>query len=100
MQGYADHDWRALGAAGAVSAIYMGKRAARFVQGRLFMHGASPDMPVTLVENASRADQRVIASTLAGLPQHAAALSGPAIILLGLAPKSAMQTVQFQETAQ
>ncbi len=99
MQGYADQDWRALAVPGAVTAVYMGKRAARFVQGRLFMHGASPDMAVTLVENASRSDQRVIATTLAGLPHQAAALSGPAIILLGLAPKAATEALQFQETA-
>jgi uroporphyrin-III C-methyltransferase len=99
MQGYADQDWRALAGPGAVTAVYMGKRAARFVQGRLFMHGASPDMAVTLVENASRPEQRIIATTLAGLPQQAAALCGPAIILLGLAPKAATETLQFQETA-
>jgi uroporphyrin-III C-methyltransferase len=39
-----------------VAAIYMGKKSARFLQGRLMMHGAAPDTPVTIVENASRAD--------------------------------------------
>ena len=100
MQGYADQDWRALAAPGAITAVYMGKRAARFVQGRLLMHGAAPDTPVTLVENASRADQQIVATSLALLPQHAARLAGPAVILLGLAPKAAETALELQEHAQ
>ncbi|MFN7002391.1 MAG: siroheme synthase CysG [Roseinatronobacter sp.] len=99
MQGYADHDWRTLATPGAITAIYMGKRAARFVQGRLLMHGASPETPVTLVENASRLDQQIVPTTLAQLPQQAATLAGPAIILLGLTPKSATQATTLQEQA-
>lgn len=100
MQGYADQDWRALAAPGAITAIYMGKRAARFVQGRLLMHGAAPDTPVTLVENASRTDQQIVATSLAQLPQRTAELAGPAVILLGLAPKAAETTLELQEQAQ
>lgn len=88
VKGYAEQDWRALARAGEVAAIYMGKRAARFLQGRLLMHGADPATPVTLVEYASRPDQRTIATTLADLPETAAALDGPAVILLGLAPRA------------
>jgi uroporphyrin-III C-methyltransferase/precorrin-2 dehydrogenase/sirohydrochlorin ferrochelatase len=100
MQGFADQDWRGLAAPGAVTAIYMGKRAARFVQGRLLMHGAAPDTPVTLVENASRPDQQIIAATLATLPHSVAPLAGPAMILLGLAPRQAHQAFLQQELAQ
>ncbi len=67
IAGYAEQDWRALARPGAVAAIYMGSRAARFLQGRLMMHGADPETPVTLVENASRPDQRVLGTTLARL---------------------------------
>ena len=89
MAGFAEQDWRSLARPGAVAAIYMGKAASRFLQGRLMMHGAAPDTPVTLVENASRADQRLHAATLATLPASAAACSGPAVILWGLAPRAA-----------
>ena len=99
MQGYADHDWHRLAAPGAITAIYMGKRAARFVQGRLLMHGASPETPVTLVENASRADQQIVPTTLAHLPKQASQLAGPAIILLGLAPNTTAQTAITLEQA-
>src|SRR6056297_26499 len=78
MKGFADHDWRALASPGEVAAIYMGKSAARFLQGRLLMHGARAATPVTIVENASRSDQRVLATTLGRLPQDLseAALTG------------------------
>jgi uroporphyrin-III C-methyltransferase/precorrin-2 dehydrogenase/sirohydrochlorin ferrochelatase len=92
VRGLAEHDWRALARPGEVAAIYMGKRAARFVQGRLLMHGADPATPVGVVENASRPDERILDTTLARLPEElaAAGLTGPAVILLGLAPRAAV----------
>ncbi len=45
VAGFADQDWRALAQPGAVAGIYMGKRAARFLQGRLMMHGAAARHP-------------------------------------------------------
>lgn len=90
MKGFAEQDWRSLAAPGEVAAIYMAKKAAHFVQGRLMMHGAAPDTPVTLVENASRADQVVLPTTLATLADTAQTLTGPAVILFGLAPRQAV----------
>lgn len=89
MAGFAEQDWRRLARKGEIAAIYMGKRSARFIQGRLMMHGADPATPVTLVENAGRADERIQAASLATLPAAAAAASGPAVILLGLSPRAA-----------
>lgn len=89
MAGFAEQDWRGLAREGEVAAIYMGKKSARFIQGRLMMHGANPATPVALVENASRPDQRILAATLATLPEAARDLSGPAVILYGLAPRAA-----------
>ncbi|WP_322867940.1 siroheme synthase CysG [Aquicoccus sp. G2-2] len=100
MQGFAEQDWRGLARRGEVTAIYMGKRAARFIQGRLLMHGADPSTPVSIVENASHPEQRIIASTLAQLAADIsrARLSGPALTLVGLAPRAA-QAVQQKEVA-
>ena len=69
----------------------MGKRAARFIQGRLLMHGADPATPVSVVENAGRPSERILATRLAALEPtlSAAAVDGPAIIFLGLAPRGA-----------
>ena len=89
MEGFAEQDWRGMAQAGQVAAVYMGKTSARFLQGRLMMHGAAGDTPVTLVENVSRPDQRIVAASLATLPEAAAALDGPAVILYGLAPRQA-----------
>lgn len=90
-KGYADHDWKALAATGEVAAIYMGKKSARFIQGRLLMHGADPSTPVTIIENVSRTDQRIIATTLVELEPTLtqANLAGPAITFYGLAPRDA-----------
>lgn len=92
MRGFADHDWAELAQTGAVAAVYMGKKAARFVQGRLLMHGADRLTPVTLIENASRADQRIVPATLETLAD-VAALNGPAVIFIGLAPREAADTL-------
>lgn len=92
VDGLAEHDWRALAGAGEVTALYMGKSAARFVQGRLLTYGADPEMPVGVVENASRPDQRIFDTSLARLPDDlaAAGLSGPVVIFLGLASRGAI----------
>jgi uroporphyrin-III C-methyltransferase len=93
MAGFAEQDWRGLARKGEVAAIYMGKKSARFIQGRLMMHGADAQTPVTLVENVSRADERVMAATLATLDTAVTSLSGPAVILFGLAPRQSAQTL-------
>ncbi|XDA96494.1 siroheme synthase CysG [Sulfitobacter sp. LCG007] len=91
-KGFADHDWKSLARPGEVAAIYMGKKSARFVQGRLLMHGADRMTPVTVIENASRPEQRVLETTLAELPSALsdAEMSGPALTLLGLNTRAAM----------
>ena len=99
--GFADHDWRALARPGEVAAIYMAKKSARFIQGRLLMHGADPATPVTVIENASRPDQRILSTTLADLEPTLtrAALTGPALMFYGLAPRQAVALTQPQEIA-
>lgn len=95
MKGFADQDWTALARPGEVAAIYMGKKSARFVQGRLIMHGALRSTPVTLVENASRPNQRILETTLDRLPTDLAEaeFTGPALTFLGLAPRQSAQAL-------
>ena len=101
-RGYANHDWLALAADGEVAAIYMGKKSARFIQGRLLMHGANPDTPGTIIENVSRPDQRIIACTLGTLEptMSDANLTGPALTFLGLAPRDAAANIPATFTQQ
>ena len=94
--GLAEHDWAALARPGSVAAIYMGKRAATFIRGRLLMHGAAPSTPVTIVENASAADERIVATSLLRLPEtleeeHCA---GAVVLMLGLLPREAVRAVR------
>jgi uroporphyrin-III C-methyltransferase/precorrin-2 dehydrogenase/sirohydrochlorin ferrochelatase len=90
MDGFAEADWSALARPGTVAAIYMGKSAARFLQGRLLMHGADPATCVGIVACAAQPDQRVVDATLADLPDTLAqaAVDGPAILFLGLASRA------------
>ena len=94
--GFAELDWHGLARPGAVAAVYMGVRAARFLQGRMMIHGASADMPVTAVENASRPSQKVVATSLGRLGEALAhhGIVGPAILFLGLAPRAALAELE------
>lgn len=99
MAGFAEQDWRGLARAGEVAAIYMGKKSARFIQGRLMMHGATRQTPVTVVANVSRADEAIVAATLATLPEAVAMADGPAVILLGLSPRAAAAALETLKEA-
>lgn len=99
MAGFAEQDWRGLARAGEVAAIYMGKKSARFIQGRLMMHGAGGQTPVTVVANVSRADEAIVAATLATLPEAVAMADGPAVILLGLSPRAAATALETLKEA-
>lgn len=101
IDGFAEHDWRELARPGSTAAVYMGVRAATFLRGRLLMHGAAADTPVTAVENASRPDQRVVATTLIDLPKAlaAAAPEGPVMILYGLEPRAAASALTEMKEA-
>ncbi|MEP3891795.1 MAG: siroheme synthase CysG [Hellea sp.] len=101
-KGFAEHDWKGLAAGGARAAIYMGVGASGFIQGRLLMHGAAGDLPVTVVENASRDSQLIVATTLERLSKDIKAhgVKGPAILLLGYAPRSIAEHSFKTEAAQ
>ena len=90
VDGFAEHDWKKLAEEGSTAAIYMGLKASQFLAGRLLMFGAKSETPVTIVENASRIDQRVIATRLGEFVEKVRSedFSGPAIIFLGLSPRT------------
>ena len=102
-KGFAEHDWSALSQPGARAAVYMGVGAARFIQGRLLLHGAARDLPISVVENASRPNEIIVSATLDNLPEKLARanIKGPAILLVGyMAKKSiALQTYHVGEAS-
>ena len=78
-------DWAALAQERQTLAIYMGVGELGMMQARLIAHGRAPSTPFALVENGSRAGQRVITGTLANLAERAVfhAVRSPALLILG-----------------
>lgn len=83
--GDADHDWRALAKPQQTLVFYMGVQGLARLRDNLLTHGRAASTPVALVENGSRPQQRVIAGTLAQLPELAAAhaVRAPALLVVG-----------------
>jgi uroporphyrin-III C-methyltransferase len=77
--------WAALADAQTTVALYMARDAAAAVAGRLIGEGRAPDTPAVAVENAGRADTRLIGASLADLPTAlaAAAPEGPVVLVIG-----------------
>ncbi len=96
VDGFAEHDWTTLARPGSVAAVYMGKRAAAFLRGRLLMRGAAPSTPITIIENASRQDKRIVSTTLLDLPDalDETRPGGPVVLMLGVLPRAAMRKGQ------
>ncbi|MBA4793813.1 MAG: uroporphyrinogen-III C-methyltransferase [Phenylobacterium sp.] len=78
-----DLDWESLARPNQTVVIYMGLSMAPEIARRLTQAGRSPATPALIVENASRADERRRTTTLAGLADAAAELSGPALLIVG-----------------
>lgn len=74
---------------------YMGGREAVKTAQRLLAQGRSPDTPVVVVENCSRANERVLRLRLNTLEQGLSQFSGPVLVIIGdaLEPR---QTVAVQ----
>jgi uroporphyrin-III C-methyltransferase / precorrin-2 dehydrogenase / sirohydrochlorin ferrochelatase len=83
-----DAMWPALAAGGHTVVIYMGTTEASAVRDRLLSAGAGPSTPVALIENGTRADERVSTGRLADLarlaaPHVARPQAGPSLIIIG-----------------
>lgn len=62
---------------------YMGGREAITTAQKLLAQGRSPDLPVIVVENCSRDNERVMHLRLAELEQGLAACKGPVLVMFG-----------------
>jgi len=78
-------DWGALLRPRQTVAIYMGLRNLEALTREFIAHGADADLPAAIVDNATRAAQRVVVGTLGTLAAKSrkAELGGPAIIIIG-----------------
>ena len=61
----------------------MGLSTAPVIAARLIAAGRPASTPVLIVERASQADERRASTTLADLPEAAAAFEGPAVLVIG-----------------
>ena len=78
-------DWAALAATGLPLVVYMGAARCAAMLGALLAGGMAADMPVAVVCNATRANERCFASTLSELAANPgdARIESPAIIIVG-----------------
>ena len=84
-KGLAQQDWSGLAGKGRTLVIYMGVKTAPQIAEKLMADGLAPDMPVAVIENGTRPEQRVLRGMLAGLPDlvEAEAVVSPALIVIG-----------------
>ena len=84
-KGLKDQDWSGLAGKGRTLVIYMGVATSEAISEKLMADGLAPDVPVAVIENASRPEMRVLRGPLAGLPSLVAAhgVKSPALIVIG-----------------
>ena len=76
-------DWQALGKGSQTLVFYMARKFAGEIAGALLAAGRAPNEPAAIVANATRADQKVIVTTLAELGQAAEKAPALSIIVVG-----------------
>jgi uroporphyrin-III C-methyltransferase len=84
-KGLSEQDWSGLAGRGRTLVIYMGLATAEAIADKLIADGLAPDMPVAVVENATRPQMRVLRAPLAGLPDLVSRhkVKSPAVIVIG-----------------
>lgn len=84
-KGLTDQDWTGLAGKGRTLVIYMGVKTAPMIAEKLMDDGLTPQVPVAVIENASRQDMRVLRGPLAELPDlvERHAVRSPALIIIG-----------------
>lgn len=84
-KGLTDQNWAGLAGKGRTLVIYMGVATAEAIAEKLMADGLAPDMPVAVIENASRPQMRVVRGALAGLGPLVARnrIKSPALIVIG-----------------
>ncbi|NNC71848.1 MAG: uroporphyrinogen-III C-methyltransferase [Sphingomonadaceae bacterium] len=84
-KGLSDQNWAGLAGKGRTLVIYMGVATAPDIAEKLIADGVSPDMPVAIVERATRPDARAMRSLLADLGDLVARehVESPAVIIVG-----------------
>jgi uroporphyrin-III C-methyltransferase len=84
-KGLSEQNWAGLAGVGRTLVIYMGVATAEAIADKLIADGLAPEMPVAVIENASRPAMRVLRAPLAGLGALVASerVKSPAVIVVG-----------------
>ena len=84
-KGLTEQDWSGLAGKGRTLVIYMGVATAEQIAEKLIADGLAPDMPVAVIENATRPDMRVLRGLVAGLADlvNGQRVKSPALIVIG-----------------
>ncbi len=84
-KGLAEQDWAGLAGKGRTLVIYMGVKTAPQIAEKLMADGLAPDMPLAVIENAARANMRMLRGPLAALPElvERERVKSPALIIIG-----------------
>ena len=81
--GARDLDWPLLAKDKQTLVFYMGLSSCATIREQLLTHGKGGDTPVALIERGTQPSQRVIRGTLDQLPELAAGVESPALIMVG-----------------
>ena len=84
-KGLSDQNWAGLAGVGRTLVIYMGVASADAIAAKLIADGLAADMPIAVIENASRPEMRVLRAPLAGLAALVVGqrVKSPALIVIG-----------------
>ncbi len=84
-KGLTDQDWSGLAGNGRTLVIFMGVATAPQIAEKLMADGLAPDVPVAVIENATRDSMRVLRGPLAALPElvERERVKSPALIVIG-----------------
>lgn len=93
--GARDLDWPLLAKDKQTLVFYMGLSSCAVIREQLLTHGKGGDTPVALIERGTQPSQRVIRGTLDQLPELAAGVESPALIMVGSVVTLADQLAWF-----
>ncbi|WP_404482193.1 uroporphyrinogen-III C-methyltransferase [Novosphingobium sp. BL-52-GroH] len=84
-KGLSEQDWSGLAGKGRTLVIFMGLATAADITEKLMADGLAPEVPVAVIEKATRADMRVLRAPLAGLSDlvESERVQSPALIVIG-----------------
>lgn len=96
-----DIDWSAVADAAATTVIYMPKRTLAELTTVAMKHGLDPATPAIAVANATRADEKVLSSTVGEITArlHQANFEGPVLVMIGEALRDGAHRASLHATA-